>query len=507
MKKSLYFAAIALLLGLFSCDKETLNPIPSNAVSDSQIFSSVESAKTALNGGMKFLGDYQSFTIQTVMAEVMGEDALMTDGNHGLPHYTWHMNSYTYSQVPESSPWHTGYSNTIWEYDYKGIDAANNIIAHVTDMPEQNGKENLLGQAYALRGYLFLRLARLFAESYTTNPDGPCIVLRKEPADASSEHIGRSSLKDTYAQILSDLNYGRQHCSDSDVSFFTPKACALFMARAYLDMGDYTNAKKYAAEAASGTFDGSNLMSQDEYQAGFMDPNVEWLMGFTFNESTSNLFASIPSFYYLATSAVNADANGKANPDDTAYLESDLEADYFENALYGYSTVRWTFRFRNSFEETDCRKLFPFYFDEADGWLTSKFSHRDLSLGNADFPLARIAEAYLIKAECEAQDGGDAATAKDVLNALQDARGATPTTATLDNIYMERRKELYGEGYRLFDIKRLHQPLDRMQDPEHWASVKSLPADSPRFMLPIPECELLYNKALTKNDQNAYWKK
>jgi len=28
--------------------------------------------------------------------------------------------------------------------------------------------------------------------------------------------------------------------------------------------------------------------------------------------------------------------------------------------------------------------LFPFYFFEADGWFTSKFSHRNLSIGDAD---------------------------------------------------------------------------------------------------------------------------
>ena len=94
-----------------------------------------------------------------------------------------------------------------------------------------------------------------------------------------------------------------------------------------------------------------------------------------------------------------------------------------------------------------------------------------------------------------------------MLNALQIARGATPTSGTLANIYLERRKELYGEGFRLHDIKRLHQPLDRTKDPEHWASVKTLPADSPRFMLPIPEVEMLYNSALTSADQNEFWRK
>ena len=59
----------------------------------------------------------------------------------------------------------------------------------------------------------------------------------------------------------------------------------------------------------------------------------------------------------------------------------------------------------------------------------------------------------------------------------------------------------------LHDLRRLHQPLDRTKDPEHWAEVKSLPADSPRFMLPIPEVEMLYNHALTPADQNEYWRK
>ncbi|NLE01408.1 MAG: RagB/SusD family nutrient uptake outer membrane protein, partial [Fibrobacter sp.] len=100
---------------------------------------------------------------------------------------------------------------------------------------------------------------------------------------------------------------------------------------------------------------------------------------------------------------------------------------------------------------------------------------------------------------------GNAATAKNVLNALQLKRGATPTEGTLDKIYLERRKELYGEGHRLFDIKRLRQPLIRSVYPEQWVAI-DLPADSPRFMLPLPNNEMLYNTALTENDQNDYWK-
>ncbi|MFA7183197.1 MAG: RagB/SusD family nutrient uptake outer membrane protein, partial [Bacteroidales bacterium] len=59
--------------------------------------------------------------------------------------------------------------------------------------------------------------------------------------------------------------------------------------------------------------------------------------------------------------------------------------------------------------------------------------------------------------------------------------------------------------HRLFDIKRLRQPLVRSAYPEQWVAL-DLPADSPRFMFPIPNNEMLYNTALTGNDQNDYWK-
>ena len=505
MKKTLYIALISVLALTTSCAEDVLNPVPSNAVSDSQIFSSVESATTALNSGMAYIGHYFSMSLGTIMAEVMGEDAAMTSGSFGIPTYNWNLYSYTYSQVVESDPWWFGYANYIWPTNYKSIDVANNIIASLTDAPDEAGKENLLGQAHAIRGYVYLGLIRLFASAYSTNPEAPGVILRLEPADAASEHLGRASVRAVYEQILKDLDYGRQHCSASATDYFTPKSCALFMARACLDMQDWANAKRYAEEAAGGVFDGSNLMSPAEYRSGFKDHNAEWLQFFNYNPSKCNYYASIPSFYYLAEEAYNVDETGKADPNDIDYLDGPNEGDYFKEPLYGYSTVRWTSRFRNQFEDTDCRKLFPFYFYAEDGWLTSKFSHR-ANVGDAEFPMARIAEAYLIKAECEAQTGG-AAAATNVLNALQVARGAMPTNGSLENIYLERRKELYGEGFRLHDIKRLHQALDRTPDPEHWASVKALPADSPRFMLPIPEVEMLYNKALTNADQNEFWRK
>ena len=495
--RKIFFALIAIFGILVSCSKDFLNPQPTNAVSDEQIFSSVEAANTALNSAYAYIGHYYSMTLGTVMSEVMGEDASMSSGAYGFPTYNWNLYSYTYSQVAASEPWWFGYSNYIWPTDYKGIDSVNSILANAEALEEGSDKKELIAQAYAVRGFLYLRLIRMFAPTYTVNPEGKGVILRLETANAASEHLKRASIKDVYAQIVSDLTYAVNNCTGTSQYFINSKAAALLLARTYLDMADYANAQKYAEMAAGNTFDGSNLCSKEEWRSGFKNPNSEWLWGFNYNENTSNFYASLPSFYYLADSDTAIEYGGQSSVD--GIFETG------ENLLDGYSTVRWTKRFVDSFENGDCRKLFPFYFFAADGYLTSKFSHRG-TIGDADFPLARVAEAYLIKAECEAK-AGSASIAKQVLNALQEKRGASKTDGSLENIYMERRKELYGEGFRLHDIKRLHQPLDRTKDPEHWADVKSLPADSPRFMLPIPEVEMLYNSALTSADQNEFWAK
>ena len=121
MKKLFYIISLISMLGLTACAEDVLNPVPSNAVSDEQIFSSVEAATTALNSAMAYIGHYQSISLGTIMADVMGEDAAMTSGSFGIPTYNWNLYSYTYSQVPATDPWWFGYANYIWPTDYKPL--------------------------------------------------------------------------------------------------------------------------------------------------------------------------------------------------------------------------------------------------------------------------------------------------------------------------------------------------------------------------------------------------
>ncbi|NEU09643.1 RagB/SusD family nutrient uptake outer membrane protein [Flavihumibacter sp. R14] len=71
-----------------------------------------------------------------------------------------------------------------------------------------------------------------------------------------------------------------------------------------------------------------------------------------------------------------------------------------------------------------------------------------------DYIEIRLADTYLMEAEALVQGGGDAGRAAALLNAVRARVKLNPTTATLDNIYLERRLELASEGHRWYDLVR-----------------------------------------------------
>jgi hypothetical protein len=118
---------------------------------------------------------------------------------------------------------------------------------------------------------------------------------------------------------------------------------------------------------------------------------------------------------------------------------------------------------------------------------------------------------YLIEAEAAA-DKGDYTVALAALNALRTARGLGAYAGTgadlITEIQQERRRELFAEGHRLFDLKRRGLPLTRTGvERGAWnGAFVDLPIASDRFEYPIPQEELDANKALTAADQNPAYR-
>ena len=75
------------------------------------------------------------------------------------------------------------------------------------------------------------------------------------------------------------------------------------------------------------------------------------------------------------------------------------------------------------------------------------------------------------------------------------------STKLLDEIYFHRRVELWGEGFRFLDLKRLNQPLNR-NGTNAIASIAVLfdvPAGDRQWEFLFPRREMNANKAIVQN--------
>jgi hypothetical protein len=120
-----------------------------------------------------------------------------------------------------------------------------------------------------------------------------------------------------------------------------------------------------------------------------------------------------------------------------------------------------------------------------------------------------ISEMYLIAAEANALNN-NAEAAKTALNALQTARSANNTEATIENIKKEWMKETVGEGLYFTCVKRWGEGFP--ERPGHSVAAekgllmtgvgyqdRTIEANNRVFNWPIPTYEMQLNKELQQN--------
>ena len=111
----------------------------------------------------------------------------------------------------------------------------------------------------------------------------------------------------------------------------------------------------------------------------------------------------------------------------------------------------------------------------------------------------------LIEAEALAHQGknAEAATALKKLMSQRDPSWNN-TSVTVDDVVLQRRIELWGEGFAYFDLKRLNRGIDRnYEGNNHLVGYNlTVPAQDPKWTYQIPLKELQENTHISEADQN-----
>ncbi|PUV23632.1 MULTISPECIES: RagB/SusD family nutrient uptake outer membrane protein [Sphingobacterium] len=133
-----------------------------------------------------------------------------------------------------------------WDYGYKAIAQSSNIIKLFAE-GESVDMDNKLGECYYIRGMMYFYLCRAFGKPYYQNPEtnlGVPIV-NGTPDDVINDLNlpDRSTVKDTYAQAISDLKKAESLITiNKGHSYASKEAAQAMLSRIYLYMsGTYKN--------------------------------------------------------------------------------------------------------------------------------------------------------------------------------------------------------------------------------------------------------------------------
>lgn len=477
-KTYVYLVATFLLGNTLTGCSEKLELTPTSIISPETVFATTTNAMAAVNGIHKLLYS-QWYGNQAnggqsgnmIWMEVLGEDLVMTAAGNGWfnSEYKWQSHLSATANIVRDN----------YGMYYAVIGNANLIIANIDNAVGTDEDRNFIkGQAYAYRAWAYYQMVQLYGKRYVKGGDnsGLGMSLIVEPNEVA---VPRSTVEETYVQINSDINEAITLLSSSierpHKSHLNVNVAKGIKARIALTQQNYELAAQQAKEAR----EGFSLMNKEQYAAGFSSiENPEWIWGIEHRSDQTTYFYGF--FAYLGNfSSTNTRGNPKA----------------INSLLY------------NHLSETDVRSTLwdptgedPNFKIAAGGsrhpYMTQKFILSDPSNSAGDLVFMRAAEMYLIEAESKARLNQDA-QARDVLNELvitRDPEYATTFSGNnlINEILVQRRLELWGEGFRFYDLKRLNVALDRLGANHNTtlALIMTIPAGDSRWQFLIPQGEI-----------------
>ena len=400
----------------------------------------------------------------------------------------------------------------VWADFYHYIYAANNIVSVMDPESDDAQTQFYLAQGLAARGFAYLGLAQLFQFNYTqVDPaSAPCVPLitNENATEAAADGAPRATVAEIAAQIKSDLDLAINLLQKSEAAGYTrsdKRYISLAVAyglRARYDL--YVHDMSAAASDAQAAINASDArpatiseVSQPTFSSA-SEPN--WMWGIIVAETDDVTTSGIVNWISHM---------GTINYGYGWYNNGYRISKKLYETISATDVRKGWFLDGNGESATLASKYYTAVannFDPIPPYLEVKFGpyndEPETSTNANDIPLMRIEEMYLILAEAS-QDAG---ALQSFVSTYRDPSYTCSLSgdALTDEIFRQRRIELWGEGLVWYDIMRLNKGFDRRGCgfPEA-TSVLNVPAGSPILVWPIPESEIQANPAISDSDNNA----
>lgn len=489
MKKTIINTLILVFLatGFNSCFDENLEPVPETNLSELSVFDTPERVQAQLLGvyaafksGQYLGGRYQVYN------SIRSDHFLNIQTNGVTAYQTW-----LHNLDPSSNE-----VNNLWIQLYAAVNRVNMFLEGMEANEEMLINDGIItravydqyvGEAYALRGMAYHHLVQLYAQPYNKDPNGLGAILRITAQRSSADNdMARSTLQETYDQILSDLNLAETLLPDASgannadrITRLHKGSVAALKSRVYLQMNRWSDVITEANKLVSAN-------------APFEAPSgVQYKLHDDFEE--------IFTTYTTSESIFSIPMTSTETPGTQNYL-----AHYFSNAPIGgleypinQDGVVWQ---SNEFPANDIRRLLVE--ERTFQGVDHLFVHKYQDAGQLDWaPVIRYAEVLLNLAEALVKaDGNVTPRALALLNAVFQranpgaaALNITNADAFIDRVHLEREMEFMAEGINNMDTQRT---LGTHRAKE---GAPAVGPNSPQYVWPIPQSELNTNNLVQPN--------
>ncbi len=465
MKKIVLFFVAGISLSLASCKKDFLDLSPYDQVPQDQAITDEAGMAAAVNGMYAQLRSLNLYGRSLPLyGDVMADNAFIstTNSNRYLIEF-----NYTFIST-------NGNSSATWASAYNAILRANNIIN--SDVSSANSNQ-LKGEALTIRALMYFNLVNWYAKPYTVDPnsEGVPLVLTYDALLKPS----RAKVSEVYAQIEADLTsaFTLLTSTSKNSSYVTKYAARALQARVAQFKGDWATAKTAALDVV--TNGGFTLATSANLVAYWSNP--------------APVANKLETIYEVTSDAVNNNGSNALS--------------YFYDQA-GYGDAICADDLYNKYTATDVRR--NLFITGTRGGITvrivNKYPNTNSAADKDDTKVIRYAEVLLILAESY-QRTNDEVNALLYLNQVAQRRDPAFTgfmssgAQLLDDILLERRKELAFEGMRYLDLQRLDRDVARVNINNNYVGVTpvTIAAGNFRRIFPIPQDERDANPNISQN--------
>ncbi len=483
--------AMVAASAMTGCSDSFLDTVPSTSISDQVVSSSLENLYIALNGIHK-----EMVSQATGYQCLGGEPGFMMCRDAEADDMTWQTNTWmqgAYLGWTCNMNETNGYNDSFWRIYYQWILNANRILSGLETVEKTDEAlfNQIKGEALCIRAWAHFNLVQLYAKRYdansSNNQDG--IPYRMKPV---AEELARSSVSEVYSKINADLDEAcalLKGVTVKGVNHYSEMVAWGLKSRVALAMQDYAQAASYAKKSIElAEAQGHTLMSGEELQCGFAnitsDTKEAMYAAMTPNDQTV--------YFYSYYAFMSWNFNSSAIRQGVKCINADT-----------YETMSATDERRKWWDPTGKAEV-PSSSYAPNLYQNRKFTARSTADAVGDVAFMRLAEIYLNLAEALARSGNPEAQA--VFTQFQQTRDPQYVSkgntgeALITEIMNSRRVELWGEGFRFYDLKRLHEPIKRGSNfVVTFCSFLEKDADADGWVWEIPKAETDYNSLCTKN--------